>query len=732
MNDPRQPASADFDGDIETNLSDNPTFSGIFEARLSRRQVLLGGISAATLAAFNAPAQAKSPLGCLLNIDGKAKLGFTPVAKSLADTVSVPEGYTVTVLYATGDPIDHLTPDWADNGSETGASFAFRAGDHHDGMYYFGLSLLNTPQRLNSFRGLLALNHENITQAFLHANGPTLDGAGNRLVADEVIKEMNAHGVSIIEIARPFLLGSSFKLNRGSRFNRRITSFTEMLMSGPAAGDPALRTRFAPLGLRTRGTVNNCANGFTPWGTYLTCEENYAGYFRRDQGDNNNRTPAEVVALNRNGLAQGARGNYGWTTVAPADPEDTSYSRWNATVVPNPLGAAGDFRNAPNTFGWVVEIDPYKPGSVPRKRTAMGRFAHEGAWPANFKAGKPVVFYMGDDSRGEYIYKFVSEAVYNPLDTGIAAGDKYLDRGTLYVARFNADGSGEWRSLVFGENDLGLPNTPTGYQFASQADVLINARLAADVRGATKMDRPEWAAVNRVNGEVYFTLTNNSARGVGSGPAVDAANPRSYTDLRGSTTQRGNVNGHIIRWRESNDDPAATSFQWDVYLFGAEADADPSTVNVSGLSDVNDFSSPDGLWFGRAESCADDLLWIETDDGAYVDETNCMLLAAVPGQVGDGAARSIGTQNTFVGAPASGDNIRRFLVGPKGCEITGLDSTPDGRALFVNIQHPGEDTPVSEIANPAAYQSHWPAGGTSRPRSTTIVITRKDGGVVGL
>jgi hypothetical protein len=395
-------------------------------------------------------------------------------------------------------------------------------------------------------------------------------------------------------------------------------------------------------------------------------------------------------------------------------------------------------------MGWAVEIDPYDPVAAPRKRTALGRFAKEGAWAAQAVPGEPIVFYMGDDSRNEYIYKFVSHARWSPADAdnGLAAGNKYLDRGTLYVARFDANGAGQWLKL-----DIGVPaiaNYAT-YPFANQADVLVHARLAADAVGATKMDRPEWGGVNPVNGEVYMTLTNNSQRGTSTGQPLDPTNPRFYTDSAGA----GNVNGHIIRWREAGGDASATTFTWDIYLFGAQASVDAggnnahyqANVNLSGLTDDNDFSSPDGLWFSEHTP---GLLWIETDDGAYTDTTNCMLLAALPGKVGDGGTKDVlnlavprngganQTVTTRIGE-TPGKDLRRFLVGPKGSEITGIVETPDGRAIFVNIQHPGEDTPAGQIANPAGYQSHWPANdGIARPRSATIVITRNNGGVIAV
>jgi secreted PhoX family phosphatase len=548
--------------------------------------------------------------------------------------------------------------------------------------------------------------------------------------------------VSVVEVQKS---GATYTVNTASPFARRITAATPMEISGPARGDDLMATKYSPSGIRTRGTLNNCAHGYTPWGTYLTCEENWAGYFKRPTAaDNPLRSAREVTALTRYGVGTNT-GGYGWANSTTAN---DLYDRWNASVVG--AAAADDYRNVANTFGWVVEIDPYDPIAAPRKRTALGRFNHEGAWPAKAVAGKPIVFYMGDDARMEYIYKFVSSANWDPndADNGLAAGNKYLDSGTLYVAKFNSDGTGQWLKLDIAEAAIAGYAT---YDFADQADVLAHVRLAADAVGATKMDRPEWGGVNPVNGDVYMTLTNNSNRGKtgGSGAPLDAANPRYYSDTKGATTSTGNNNGHIIRWRETGGDSSATTFAWDVYLFGAQAAADAggdnayyqANVNLSGLTDDNDFSSPDGLWFSQ---CTPGLLWIETDDGAYTDVTNCMLLAALPGQVGDGGTRDVlnlavpqngnadQTVTTRIGA-APGAKLKRFLVGPKGCEITGIVETPDGKAIFVNIQHPGENTTAANIGTPANYESHWPANdGVARPRSATIVITRNDGGLIGV
>lgn len=689
-----------------------------------------------------------------------AELGFTAVAKNLADTVTVPAGYTVSVLYRLGDPIDAATSAYANNGTDTG--FSSRAGDHHDGMSFFGLSATaNAPDPNNSARGVLILNHENITQTFLHPNGPTANprngtdiAAGPRPEA-EALKEIEAHGVSVIEVSRA---GTAWSYAQGSTLNRRITPNTPMDISGPARGNAALRTAFSPTGVAGRGTINNCANGYTPWNTYLTAEENWAGYFRRLTGDVAARggTSAKVnTSLARYGAPEGRAGNYGWATVQPADAVNTVFRKWNITAQ---AGAAadgtGDFRNEIFQYGWIVEIDPFNPASVPRKRTALGRMNHEGAWPGRFIAGTRPAWYMGDDAQNEYIYKFVSSVPWAAADATVAdrlaMGDKYLDVGTLYVARFDADGTGVWLPLVFGQGPLTASNA--AYSFNSQADVLINARLAGDALGATRMDRPEWTSVNPANGEMYCTLTNNSSRTVAGGTnPTNASNPRAYTDPKvdGRASGVGNPNGHVVRLRETGDTTEATAFTWDVYAYGAGADLDRNNINLSGFDDTNDFSSPDGLWFSRPSNAGgtiNPLLWVQTDDGSYTDVSNCMMLLAQPGRVGDGTTRTItntitpasgtattGTATARVGA-APGTKLRRFLVGPVQCEITGIDSTPDGRTVFVNIQHPGEDGTIARIS------SNWPAnqGGAApsptgpRPRSATIVITKNDGGVIGL
>jgi uncharacterized protein len=796
------------DGDVDTNLSGEPTLNELIDARYSRRTALRGGAGATIAALFgttllaacgdddtvtvpvvDAGADRTVAAGTTVTLQGTgassasgfvqtsgppvtlqgtgatqsfvapgvaantqlgftyststasdsvtitvtpATLAFTAVPKNTNDVVTVPVGYSVTVLTRLGDPIAAGVPAFANNGTDT--NYAQRIGDHGDALYYYGLNAAAARDDNSNTRGLLVQNHENLNVQYLHPNGPS---PAPRPEA-EVIKEIEAHGVSVVEVRDAGNRNWSYV--QDSTFNRRITPFTPVTFNGPVRGTDYLKTVFSPTGTDGRGTINNCANGHTLWGTNITCEENWAGYFRRS-GDDAQRTPRELTALRRYGVTS-STGNYAWSSAATTN---SGILRWDARATG--ASALADYRNEPNQFGWNVEIDPYSPTSVPRKRTALGRMGHEGAWLGRLIPGQKVVAYQGDDARREYFYKFVSTANWDAADAQaadrLAVGDKYLDSGTLYVARFNADGTGTWLPLVFGQ----VPARPAvgadpAYVFADQADILVNARLAADAVGATPMDRPEWTATNPVNGEIYLTLTNNNAT-LRPLTGTDAANPRHYNDPRGTTNQFGNPNGHILRLRETGDNNAATTFNWDIYLFGADsAQASAANVNLSGLTADNDFSSPDGLWFARPQNASGQglpLLWIQSDDGAFVDRTNNQMLAALPGRVGDGGQRTItntGTngataqQSTIVGAAATTATLKRFMVGPRECEITGVDTTPDGRTLFVGIQHPGED------GTPAAPSSNWPqsqsGNASGRPRSGVVVVTKDDGGIVGI
>jgi uncharacterized protein len=742
----------------ELAVLSSPTFEEIINKHLenpSRRHILKGSMGVAALG-FLGLAGCTSDGGAALGSVNPSStqlnaVGFSSTPLSLADSVQVAPGYQFQVLYKLGDPIVNGVAAYRNDGTDAANNpqeFQFRAGDHHDGMYFFGLGANNTWNPEVSDRGLLVINHEAITPLFLHANGPTTT-AGAR-DANEALKEMYIHGVSVIEVRR----GSNgqFSVVQNSLFNRRIHTFTDMEISGPLRGADAMKTKFSPNGTRTRGTINNCASGYTPWGTYLACEENWAGYF--GNSNNTGRSSNDQASMRRYGVRTSGNGREGWNTASEVGQVGEPFSRWNAGIVG--ATAADDYRNAPFTYGYNVEIDPFRPNTTPKKRTAMGRFAHEGAWVGPVEAGKPVVFYMGCDSRYEYIYKFVSTANWDPADMmgGLQAGDKYLDFGKLFVARFDASFNGTWLELGSVANGTtvstvrgsgSLSTAAINYTVTDANEQYLNTRLLADIVGGTPMDRPEWGAVNPRNGEVYMTLTNNTNR-----TTADPANPRVYFDTDtnndgiGDAGTRGNVNGHVIRWRENGSNPAATAFAWDIYLFGAETDdlTNPN-VNISGLTAENVLSSPDGLWFSQKTG----VLYIQTDDGAFTDTSNCMLLAAVPGTVGDGrdvtvnnSAAGGGTVTTRVGSTGT---LRRLLVGPIESEITGLTESPDGKALFVNIQHPGEDTSNLTSAPTSAWPYTLAGGGFgnppsgtlpavgNRPRSATIVITRTDGGLVG-
>ncbi|HEY7649554.1 MAG TPA: PhoX family phosphatase [Methylomirabilota bacterium] len=640
--------------DLGVNPSANPTFQSILEAHLSRRDVLRGGLGAAALVVLGVPAPPPASAATTL-------FAFKGVPVSTADTVTIADGYSVDVLYAWGDPVSEGPP-FRPDASNSAADQEQQAGMHHDGIHYFPLP----PGSDSSTRGLLAVNHEYTDDGLLHPGGM------EPWTAEKVAKSQAAHGVAVVEVA---LRGDRWAVVRPSPSARRITARTPIALTGAAAGHPHLKTAADPEGRTVLGTINNCANGVTPWGTYLTCEENFNFYFVNPTEDVAGATAESKATIlwgqKRYGINKKGLG-YRW---------HEHDQRFDASQHPN----------EPNRFGWVVEIDPYDPRHRPVKHTALGRFKHEGA-AVTVAPDKRVVVYMGDDERFEYIYKFVSKGVFRPADR--AANLRLLEEGTLWVARFAADGSGEWVELTHGKNGL-----DAGAGFADPAEVLIQARAAADRAGATKMDRPEWIAIHPKTGEVYCTLTNNSQRGGDGRPAVDAANPRAK-----------NVYGHIVRWREQGGDAAATRFAWDVFvLCGDPAMADEAKRgNIKGDA----FGSPDGLWFDPRGT-----LWIQTDVSTSA--------------LNKGDYANLGNNQMLAADPATGE-IRRFLTGPNGCEVTGVIMTPDLRTMFVNIQHPGE--PASERSDPAkpTAVSSWPDGPQGgRPRAATIVIRKRDGGVIG-
>ncbi|KDM89639.1 PhoX family protein [Photobacterium galatheae] len=609
----------------------------MIEARLSRRHFLTGTAvaGAGAFLAVNpvAKAVAATPKSSLLN--------FEAVPASTADTVVVPKGYRATPLISWGDPIFVGAPEFDQSGKQDAHAQAHQFGDNTDGMSFFPLS---------ENRGVMAINNEYTNYEYLFAH------KGDQLTADDVRKAQAAVGVTIVEVIRK---DGQWQVDRSGQRNRRITANTPMMFTGPAAGHALMRTQADPAGIKPVGTFNNCSNGQTPWGTYLTCEENFDDFFGSNQS-------GEVTADQKRYGISASPSDYQWHQ------HDDRFD-----VLKHP--------NEANRFGWIVEIDPNDPFSTPMKRTALGRFKHENAALTLNKDGHAVV-YLGDDERGEHLYKFVSKHRYQAGND--ATNRKLLEEGTLYVAKFdmNVDlkGQGTWIELTFGKNGLTPENG-----FNDQAEVLIFARRAATQVGATTMDRPEWVAVHPDKKHVFCTLTNNKNRGK-DGQPVGGPNPRAK-----------NHYGQILRWMPLHGDHASDSFVWDLYLIAGnptvhKGDLYAGSDNVNGQ---NMFNSPDGIGFD-----AEGRLWIQTD-GNYSNQ-------------GDFAGQ--GNNQMLCGDPITGE-IRRFLTGPIACEITGLAFSPDYKTMFVGVQHPGEE----------GAPSHFPDGGDTKPRSTIMMITRDDGGVIG-
>ena len=661
--------------EVPSNTSANPTFYDVVDSRTSRRGFLIGGLAALATGLYGVQLSGKAALAQSAATSGL--LGFKPVPISKEDRIVVPEGYKTQVLAPWGTPLTGGMPEYKP-GAVNGADQASQVGSHHDGMHFFAIDG-------SSADGLLVMNHEYVEPRFIHAakwKGQKIDNeafvpdANGMRDADEVLAEINGHGCSVMRIKKA---ADGQWAVAADPMNRRITGLTPMEFSGPVKGSAHLATKFSPGGTKTRGTLNNCAHGVTPWNTYVSAEENWAGYFlNTDKKDDKPSLPREHK---RYGVSDKAS-RYGWEkAVGGAD----EYIRFDAST--KGATAQDDYRNEPNNFGWLIEFNPYDPASVPVKRTGLGRFAHEGIVFAPATAGKPIVCYSGDDARFEYIYKFVSA---KPFDAATASG-ALLDEGTLHVAKFNPDGSGEWLVLEPGQNGLTPENG-----FADLADILVNTRLAADKAGATKMDRPEWGAVDAATGEVYFTLTNNNRR---AQTEIDAANPRAENNY-----------GQIVRWRYEGNDHAATSFKWDLFVL-AGSKTSSELFNGEALGDDNMFACPDGIWCDPQSR-----LWIQTDMGDIS-----------PSQ--KGPLEPFGMNAMLAADPKTGE-VRRFLTGPWGQEITGVVTTPDSKTMFVNIQHPGAYASGEEFAA-GNFGSAFPDYNGSVPRSATLVISREDGGIIG-
>ena len=633
----------DFSTMEDSNRSPNPDIHQVIAA--SRRRFLQGG-AAVTLASVLAPLAGCAALG-----QAQPKIGFKGIPVGMGDKLVVPEGYVATALAAWGEPVGIAgnMPAFKMDGSNTADEQAVQMGMHHDGLAFFALE--------GSRRGLLAINHEYTDDGLLHVGG------FRNMNLEKVRKSQNAHGLSVIEVE---LKNQQWQMVRPSRYARRLPMSAPFSVGGPAAGHPLMRTAADPQGRTVLGTLNNCASSKTPWGTYLSGEENFAFYF----GGADKPTPDQS--------RWGARkdGLYAW---------DKHDARFDLKQNPNEY----------HRFGWVVELDPMDPTSTPVKRTALGRAAHEGAWVGVTKDGRAVV-YSGEDARFEYIYKFVSRDKIAPAGNGLTqaqANRELLDHGTLYVARFDADGRGQWLPLVHGQSPLTAANG-----FADQGEVLIKARQASDLLGGTKMDRPEWLTIDPDSGWVYCTLTNNSQRGEAGKPGVDAANPRA-----------NNVMGQLIRWKDEGDFDGRR-FEWNLLALAGDPANERAEAKGNIRGDI--YACPDGIAFDQRG-----VLWIQTDAHAT--------------QMYKGELARVGNNQMLACDPVTGET-RRFLTGPTNCEVTGVDLTPDGTTMFISIQHPGE-TPSdrSDPTQPDKY-SNWPdyaAGG--RPRSSTVAIRKKDGGVIG-
>jgi secreted PhoX family phosphatase len=638
----------DFDAMEDSNRSGNRSIHDVSDP--SRRIVLRGGAALGVVSLLSPVAVALS--GCA-TAGGRAgpALGFPGVPPDVGDRVVVPEGYVASVIAAWGEPVGIAgqMPAFRHDASNSAADQAVQMGMHHDGLHYVPLD--------GSRRGLLVMNHEYTDDGLLHPDGM------KDWNAEKTRKSQAAHGVAVIEVEDR---AGRWQMVQPSRYARRFTAYSPFAVAGPAAGHRLMQTAADPKGRTVLGTLNNCASGMTPWGTYLSGEENFAFYF--DGGES--LTPDQ----RRWGLRP--KGFYPWASTD---------ERFDARRHPNEF----------HRFGWVVEIDPLDPSSTPVKRTALGRAAHEGAWVAVTKDGRAVV-YSGEDARFEYIYKFVSRDRIRPAGNGLTAAQAnrdLLDHGTLYVARFDADGTGRWLPLVQGQGPLVPANG-----FADQGDVVIRLRQAGDLLGATKMDRPEWLAIDPNTGWVYCTLTNNSQRGAPGQPGVDAANPRANNSM-----------GQIIRWQEDRDFDGV-SFRWNHLVLAGDPANERAEAKGNVKGDV--FGCPDGIAFD-----ARGVLWIQTDAHAT--------------QMYKGEFARIGN-NQMLACDVTTGEIRRFMTAPTNSEVTGITWTPDGATAFVNIQHPGE-TPSdrSDPANPQRY-SRWPDDrADGRPRSATVVIRRRDGGPIG-
>ncbi|MCA3364469.1 MAG: PhoX family phosphatase [Roseomonas sp.] len=635
--------------DIGSNPNPRAPISDIIAARFGRRAMLS---ASAALAALAATPEAEAQ-GLIPRQGGPASLSFPELRHQLAQSDAVAEGYEIQNVIRWGDPVLAGAPAF-DAARVTPEAQALQFGYNNDYLDFFPLPQGST----NADHGLLVVNHEYTNTNLMFPGMGSGRESRTRSNAEQTRAEAMAHGLSVIEVKRT---NGVWGYVPAGPHTRRITAETAMRISGPAAGAARMKTAADPAGQRVLGTLNNCAGGNTPWGTVLTGEENFNGYFGGDPA----KTPHQAI-MRRYGIA--GESWYNWWR---------HMDRFNVEKEANE-----SFR-----FGWVVEFDPYDPQSVPVKRTALGRFKHEGATHAISADGR-VAFYSGDDERFEYVYKFVTARPWNPNDR--AANRDLLDDGTLYVGKFHDDGKLEWLPLVHGQGPLTAANG-----FADQADVLIEARRAADLLGATPMDRPEDVEANPVNGRVYVMLTNNSRR---TAEQVNRANPRAR-----------NVHGHIVEIippgaGSARVDHAATEARWGIFIAAGKPGVDAGAQYHRATSDQGWLSCPDNCTFDKKGR-----IWIATD----------------------GAPETSGVADGLYAADTAGHGralTRLFYQAPTGAEVCGPCFTPDNKTIFLAIQHPGEDA-GSTFERPS---TRWPdfAEGVP-PRPSVIAIVKKDGGEIG-
>ncbi len=616
--------------------SESPIFEKVLEHYLSRRKFLR---NSSLLAGAIGSASMLSACGRKATELVNPGLSFVELPHLLNDQLSVAQGYSAQVLVRWGDPIFDNAPEFNPL-QQTAASQLMQFGFNNDFIGFVPLPFGSK----DSDRGLLVVNHEYTSTSMMFPGSPTDDAL--TLAQTEV--DIAAHGLSVVEVARR---EDQWHLVLDSKFNRRITPNTPMQITGAAAGSLRLRTAISKDGVHTLGTYGNCSGGVTPWGTILTGEENVDGFFWGDE----KQTP-EAENYQRFGMRTGYKH---WGEHLP---------RWD--LAENPY--------EPLHVGWIVEIDPYDPESVPKKRTGLGRFKHEGCNIALNPDGQ-IVAYTGDDQQFEYIYKFVSSGIYDPDDR--RANLDLLADGTLYVARFNSDGSLDWLPLVFGEGPL----TPAN-GFSSQGDVCIDARKAADLVGATPMDRPEDVDVNPVNGRVYAMLTNNTRR---TAEQVDAANPRAH-----------NSHGQVIEFWPASGDHSEVRFQWDLFLLAGNPGKDTTQYNP-GISVDGWLSCPDNCAFDKFGN-----IWIATDGAEKSGIADGLYAAAVSGE-----ERAL---------------TKHFLSTPKGAELCGPFFTLNSENLFLSIQHPAEGSTFDQPLH------RWPDFDPNLPpRPAVVVIRKQSGGVIG-